>query len=393
MINTRLNAVFSPLALLILVSVLQGGISGFTLSFFPLLMERSHLPTQEIGIANSAQMGAIIAVTLLLPFFLARTVLPRLYISASLIGALCMLALSSATDSLMLHILLRFAMGACVSILYVVVEYWLNDQVAPQHRGKVLGCYGMAIVVGMGAGPLLIGQTGAHGFAPFLLVAGMFLLAAALVFRIHGHAPTAHLNAAPPSGNPLRHLRLAPALAAAGLLHGVVESSMYAFLPIYGMRSGLTENEAASLLTCIFWGAIGMQLLLGWLADRWSATRTLCLAALINAGGALFLTGMLQSHTSMLWVYMLLWGGTIPTIYTLTSTCVGHRYQGDALAHAILTFILMYGLGSLLGPNIAGAVIAHMTPHGLSYIMALAYGLCALILLSSRQTRTREEQA
>lgn len=392
MTQLRISTFINPLFVLILLSMLLGGISGFTLSFFPLLMEHAQRSAQEIGLANSAQMGAIIAVTLGLPFFLPRMPLPRLYIAACIIGAVASLGLSLATFSLPLHLLLRFAMGACVSILYVVAEYWLNAEVSPRNRGKVLGCYGMSIVVGMGAGPLLIAQTGTVGLLPFALVAAFFLLAAGSIFFIRHHAPTGHMNTQPSKGNPLRHLRLAPALAAAGLLHGVVESAMYAFLPLYGMRFGLSEPQAASLLTCIFWGAIAMQLILGWLADHWHATRTLLLAACINGAGAVFLSTMLQGHGGTLWIYMLLWGGTIPTIYTLTSTCVGHRYQGEALAHAILTFILMYGVGSLLGPNIAGFVIDHLTPHGLPYIMALAYGLCALILLSSRQSKQTEER-
>lgn len=372
------------LAILLLASGFQGVISGFTLTFFPMLMEHSGVATEFIGLGNSAQMGAIIAVTLILPYFLHRLRLPALYCASCVVGGFAVLALSQTGGGIG-HILLRLVMGSCVSIMYIVLEYWLNATVAPNLRGKVLGCYGMAIVTGMGAGPLLIGETGIGSFAPFIFGAGMFAFCAIIASFARKGAPTGHMDAEPPRGNPLRFLRLAPALALAGLLHGIVESGMYSFLPVYGMRQGLSESQSAALLTCVFWGAIVLQLLLGWLADRWTAMNTLRLAALINAGGALMLPLLLPKAGNMLWVYMLIWGGTIPTIYTLTSTCIGHRYRDEKLANAILTFVLMYGVGGLIGPYITGQTIAHITAHGLPAIMVLAYGICFATLLFSRQ--------
>ncbi len=382
---------YAVLAILLLVSGFQGIISGFTLTFFPMLMEHAGVATEFIGLGNSAQMGAIIAVTLVLPYFLHTLRLPALYAGSCLIGAVAVLVLSHTTDNLKLHILLRLLMGSCVSVMYIVLEYWLNATVDPNLRGKVLGCYGMAIVTGMGAGPLLIGETGIGGFAPFMLGAALFLVCAVISLLARKGAPTGHLDAEPPRGNPLRFLRLAPALALAGLLHGIVESGMYSFLPVYGMREGLSEHQAATLLTCVFWGAIALQLILGWLADRWTAMNTLRLAAFINAGGALLLPVLLPDAGNMLWVYMLIWGGTIPTIYTLTSTCIGHRYRDEKLANAILTFVLMYGLGGLIGPYITGQVIAHITTHGLPVIMVLAYGICFATLLFSREPKHSKE--
>lgn len=379
--------------LLLAAALVQGGISGFTLTFFPLLLQHEGQSALAIGLANSSQMGAIIAVTLILPYFLHRLPLPGLYVASCAIGTVAILCLNYATTHLPLHILLRFAMGACVSVMYIVLEYWLNATVEARYRGLVLGAYGMAIVTGMGAGPLMIAQTGTTGLLPFAFGAILFLACASIKFFARQGAPTAHLTGTAPQGNPFRILHLAPALAAAGLLHGVVESGMYAFLPLYGMGFGLTEAQGARLLTCIFWGAILLQLLLGWLADRWNALNTLRLAAGINAAGAMLLPFFLPQADGLLWCYMLIWGGTIPTIYTLTSTCIGHRYQGDRLAHALLTFILMYGLGSLIGPNLTGWIIEHITGDALPWVMTLAYGLCLVFLLFSRQKRLQEASA
>ena len=46
-----------------------------------------------------------------------------------------------------------------------------------------------------------------------------------------------------------------------------------ALLPIWGVRSGLTERLAAATLSAVYLGSIVLQVLIGWLSDRYPGWR------------------------------------------------------------------------------------------------------------------------
>lgn len=354
---------------IILAAGLQGTLSGYALTFFPLAMEMARLSNRLIGLGNSIQMGAIIAVTLILPFFLQKISLPYLYIGSCLIAVITALALTTGFHFILWYLFLRFVLGCCLSIVYVVFEYWLNSGIESRHRGKILACYGMAVVGGMGGGPLLIPYIGMQGFMPYGIFMLLFAVCGLIAFSIRHNAPAISRDES--AGNLPVIFRQAPILFMAGLFYGIAESSLFAFLSIYGMDKGLSDKQAVSLVSCIFWGGIAIQFFLGMLADRFGSVKILAMVTAVNAIGAFILPVLIGSPSEGFWVYMFLWGGTIPPVYILIATCIGHAYKGAGLANATLAFILMYGIGSMLGPNITSMTIDMLTPHGLPIVVGI----------------------
>src|SRR3546814_1848839 len=51
---------------------------------------------------------------------------------------------------------------------------------------------------------------------------------------------------------------------------GLVDSAFFTFMPLYGLRVGLSHEAAITLLTAVLAGNVLLQVPLGWLADRFS---------------------------------------------------------------------------------------------------------------------------
>ena len=102
------------------------------------------------------------------------------------------------------------------------------------------------------AGPLVIGITGIGGWTPFLVAAAIVLLAALPLPLAQGGAPSLE-----PAGRieVLRLFRAGPATLLAVVLLAVFDSVNDSFLPLYGLRSGLGEREAVTVLTIVLAGA------------------------------------------------------------------------------------------------------------------------------------------
>ena len=79
----------------------------------------------------------------------------------------------------------------------------------------------------------------------------------------------------------------APAILGAVAVFGLYEAALMALLPIWGVRSGLTERLAAATLSAVYFGSIVLQVLIGWLSDRISRLAALRLCGAVGLVGAI----------------------------------------------------------------------------------------------------------
>ncbi len=91
-------------------------------------------------------------------------------------------------------------------------------------------------------------------------------------------------------------------VAAAILLSSIKEMSLSALLPVYGVRSGLSEASAAAMLTSGYLGALAFQLPIGWLADRMNRNLLLIVLMAIGLAGTLLLPVMMALGGLVLWL-------------------------------------------------------------------------------------------
>ena len=70
---------------------------------------------------------------------------------------------------------------------------------------------------------------------------------------------------------------------------GLYESALMSLLPIWGVRSGMSERLAAATLSAVYFGSIVLQVLIGWLSDRVSRLAALRLCGAVGLVGAVAL--------------------------------------------------------------------------------------------------------
>ncbi|MCH2547659.1 MAG: MFS transporter [Alphaproteobacteria bacterium] len=358
------------IAVILLATIVLGSITGYSWTLFSLQLEQAQVPTQWIGYAGTAQLAAIVLITNLLPRFLYKSNLFHLHLLASAAGILAYIGLSMVGNAMLLHIPLRLLLGCGMSGTYILYEYWLNSSVNDTHRGKVMALYCTCVVIGMSAGPMLVPLL--QDNAQYLYVLGMILFAitACCVFSVRNHRPKIH--EAPPSASPWGIIFLSPTVAVIALMFGITESSYWSFMTIYGLRNGLTVENAALLLSLISMGGMAMQLPMGYLADKLSPRFTVLLATGVGAAGGMVLPYLISTPDISLWLYMFLWGGTMTTIYTCAIILLGHEHKAANLANATLAFQMMYGTGNIFGPIITANSIETIGTSAVPWVMGLA---------------------
>jgi len=347
---------------------------GMTVSFsFPLLslvLQREGVGASLIGLNAAAYGIAIFVVAPWLPRLVNRLGAVRSMAAGQALCVVCFLLLPLEVD-LGLWAVLRFLLGLGTVLSWVASESAVNALAEESSRGRVIGFYATLFCIGYAAGPILILITGSAGALPFVVAAALLALGMLPLAFAKG---VAQAMAEPGSTDLVRVWRLAPLALGAILAFGLIETSGFALLPLYGLALGYEEAGAAALLTLLIAGNILFQLPLGWLADRMARDRLL-LACAALALAFVVLWPLLLPLPALAWVLLLACGGALGGLYTLSMALIGERFRGTDLAVANTAFVLMYQTGAVIGPALGGIAMEGFGPHGLPAVLALALTL------------------
>jgi MFS family permease/uncharacterized membrane protein HdeD (DUF308 family) len=298
---------------------------------------------------------------------------PKLPITAALLAAAAVLASFPIVPAIWLWFPLRLALGAASETMFVMSETWLSQLSDEASRTRTMAIYTAALSLGFALGPMILTVVGTGGRAPFLIAVGMALVALLSVAMPWVRAPAFER---PSHSNPLRYLVLAPVALAATLVNAALETAGMSFLPLYAMRVGWDEQSATLLLSVLLFGAIILQLPIGWLGDRVDRRKLVIGLGLASAVGAL-VWPLAISEPSLAYALLFVWGGLFVGIYTVMMSLVGSRFHGSDLVSVYAVMSVAWGAGAFVGPSVAGLAM-DLTRHGLPYFAAIA---CAAFTL------------
>lgn len=358
----------------IIASISAVGLSlGLTLPLISLVLERQGYHSSLIGLAAAMPALGILLGSPLTPW-LVRRIGARRALLVGLAGNIATILPMPWTESYALWLLLRFVMGAADALLFTVSETWVNQLAEEHNRGRLVAIYITVLSSFFASGPLLIGLTGSEGALPFLLACSILTLAAPPLLRVDAEVVMSGGPAA--AFGVLGFMRLAPTLAFGVLLFASLDGSTMALLPLFGLRVGYPEATAAAMITVLIAGNIALQVPIGWLADRVDRGKLLATCGGGVCLGALLLLALADSV--WLWPTLMLLGTSAGGVYTLSMVIVGQRFRGADLVTANAAFGVLWGLGTLLGPTVAGLMMQWVDPGGLPLTWSL---LAAVFLL------------
>ncbi len=367
-----------PALVAAIASITAVGIAmGLGLPLLSIILEKRGISSTLIGV-NTAMGGVAAMVAAPLTTMIAK----RITVVNTMVLAILAAALSALgfyyAEAFWLWFPLRIVFHGAVTMLFILSEFWINTAAPPSRRGFVLGIYAAVLSLGFAAGPLIFSALGSEGIAPFLVGAGIILLAAVPVLIARKENPPISEPAKHPF---LRYVFLVPTATAAVFVFGAVESGGLALFPIYAKNLGFGESQGAILLSMIGLGNVVFQIPMGMLADKSRDRRKLLsVVAVIGLIGSLALPWLIEN-----WFYagiiLLLWGGCVAGLYTIGLAHLGETLHGSDLAAANAAFVFCYALGTLLGPQLIGGSMDLFGSHGFAWALAFFFGLYVLLTL------------
>jgi len=359
----------------VIISIACFGLAyGYSLPVLSIIMARYGVDPTLIGVNTAISSAAVLCFGPFVPRLLSRIGL-RWSIVSSILLSVALIPPIAYTEPLYAWFPLRFALGAAVFSALIASDIWVAQGASAKTRGRLAGLSGAAMAGGIAIGPQFVSITGAEGYAPFWCAGGLLAMALLPMVFTYGPQPSvAHTE--PPR---LRSFVFAvPVATLAVLVFGIMNPSVLALLPIYGLRLGVSEEHAVKLVSLVTAGSVFLQPVIGYFADRFQKIAVLIFLGAIGCAAAILLP--LYFHLdAVLYPALIVLGGAGSGLYVVSLAILGDRFVGAALAAAVTVITMVVATGATVGPVLSGAAMRAFDPQGFPATMAIAMALVPLV--------------
>ncbi|WP_430513447.1 MFS transporter [Pannonibacter phragmitetus] len=328
----------------------------------------------SLGMLGAGWAAGYIAGCLLVPMIVKRVGHIRTFGVLASIAAISML-LNLLFMMPEVWIPLRSVTGFCFAGAAMIVESWLNERANNKTRGRVFGIYTMINLGSTTIGQMLLTLGDPTGFVFF--VVGSIIYSLSLL-------PTALSTAATPT--PLTQARLdprklwenSPVAVIAVILTGISNGAFGTLGAVYGRRIGLEVGDVAIMMSLsLLIGAL-IQVPVGMVSDRIDRRLVLIGMGLVAMVVETVLSLLSAPGSTTVIIFVSLFGGMI---YSMYPVIVAHANDHAAPGEFLKTsggLLMLYGVGTMIGPIAAAALMSATSPSALFHVTAGAHLLMVL---------------
>lgn len=381
----------NPSLWILLLSVamlcLGHGLSG---SLISLAANQAEFRTDVTGLVMAGYSAGLLV---------SAVLTPRLVRSVGHVRTFAGLASSASTAILLFPLwvdpafwfLLRVITGLCVSGMFIVCESWLNAVSTNRNRGQMLSLYMIVTYGALGIGQLLLNVGDASGFVRFILISCLLSMALVPLILLPAEAPSVEGARSVTVGEIWR----ASPLAVVGVLaSGLGQSAFFALGVVFGLAKGLPLVSVSIMMALPPLGVILSQYPIGWISDRIDRRTIIMLlsvlaaiiCAVTMAGGNYLSRLMLISLVTAFGVISL-------PIYSLVVAHANDHLEKQQVLGASAKLVMLYGVGSMLGPILVGDIMRRIGGDGFLIYMIAVHGALAAFALWRRRTRPEHLKA
>lgn len=363
------------------------------------------LPSMGASLGLSyAQMGYISTgnfVGYLAAVIITATLIRRLGERGTILAGLVLVAVSMMlvsqadgfTEVLVLYVLTGMGSGAANVPIMALVSHWF----VRRHRGRAAGYMvsgsGFGIMISGALVPAVNAVAGANGWRINWFVLGLLALVAAVVcgwlvrnrpgdlaLTPYGQQPGDHASThAPPPQSAASRRRALAHLGAIYLLFGATYV-IYATFIVTAMVEERGFSEATAGQFWIWVGALSLMSgpLFGGLSDR--IGRKGGLMAVFTLQMTAYALAAAPLPEPFLYLSVGLFGIAAWSIPSIMAAAVGDTMGPEHAAAGFGTITLMFGVGQIIGPAVAGAAADATGSFSSSFAMAAALAALAIVL-------------
>mgnify|MGYP006074745105 FL=1 len=282
---------------------------------------------------------------------------------------------------------LRVLSGACLAMVYIVVESWLNDSASNANRGRTLSIYIIVSNIVTMAGQLMVNSFDTLDATLFILVAILICLSIVPISL----TPTPAPSPVPSARLDLKALyRLSPVGVVGCLLAGIVEGAFWSLGPVFAQGRGMQTADIALLMAAFVLGGTVSQWPLGWASDRIDRRIVISAAAFGTVITGLIIGFDIVPDGLATFIIAGCHGALMIPIYAL---CISHANDvvpNERMVETSGGLLLSFSIGATAGPITASMFMRDNQPGGLFIFIGAILCLLGLFVMYRLLTEKRK---
>lgn len=359
-----------------------GGVNGLIL---PVRGSQEGFSSFSLGMLGTGWAIGYILGCLVMPRTVARVGHIRAF------GAMTSLAVVSVLASVLVidpwaWIPLRGVAGFAFAGAAMIVESWLNERAEAASRGRVFGLYTMVNLAASTIGQLslTLGQTSTH---MFFVIAAIFYALALLPSGLYASQQPNPLVGA---SLDLKTLwRNSPVAVVSVILIGVSNSAFGTLGAVYADKINLDVATIALFMSVAILAGAVSQVPIGHFSDRMDRRLVLVGVSLIALLADGFLAVAQPSSPIVALAASAVFGACVFAMYPVVVAHANDHAPDNYFLRTSSGLLLLFGVGSIAGPLLAGLMMSLLGPSGLFVTTAVTH----LALIAYALWRVRQRAA
>ncbi|MCX7798236.1 MAG: MFS transporter [Melioribacter sp.] len=267
----------------------------------------------------------------------------------------------------------KFLMGIGGTMIFVSTEVVINFYSNRSNRGRNINLYAVLLSIGIAVGSILIWTVKIEKWFPFVISSFIMLM----VFLIQLlYFEEIRINKEQKQIERMSLIKMPLISLFTAALYGLFESSIIVVIPMFGLRNHFSVNQISYLMTSFVAGGIVLLYIVGYLSDIMNRKRLLLLIVMLLSLLIIFPT-VNSNFLFLLFIFFVI-GGIVPALYTIGLSYTIEKVENKFIAQANGYFIMMYGIGTIVGPVFGALLVDFNTRYGYWSCASL---LCVLFLI------------
>jgi len=361
---------------------------GYGLSniLLPVRMQNDGVSLNNMGLVLS-----MLSVGFLLGAYYSRTLLQRvghirIFAMCGSLTSVAILLSGLYPEPLMLAGM-RVVTGFCIACTNATLDSWLSHSATEKNRGRILSINQMMIMTALFSGQFLLNVAPIDDITLFVLCGILFSLSITPIVISKQKGP--QIDDSQPMSL-MTVFKLSPLGVVSSFYCGILYAGLMNMLPIFASKNGITGLDLSIFMGSAISGAIILQFPIAYLSDHFDRRKVMLfmVATLI----LLCLSVPLLMSVDMFKLTLLsiaLITGLVACLYPMSMSETFDTVLKEQILAAMSSLLLIYALGSILGPYLASVVMDVFGSSALFNFM----NVVALTLLLFISIRMKLQQA
>ena len=356
-----------------LIAVVLG--SGLLTTLVPIRLEMEGYSEIIIGIVSSAFYAGLIFGSFKVEPIVSRIGHIRAYSFFAALLAIVTL-LQGMFGNIEAWLVLRLVTGFCMSGLFVIIESWFLVSGPFKYRGRLLALYMTSLYAAQSGGQVLLYYGDVKSLELFCVVTILTCLSIIPLTLTRLQSPEVH----EPSALGLKKLfKISPTGICGAICGGMILGCMYGLMPVYVSRVGYSVDDIAIVMGLIILGAMILQYPMGRLSDLFDRRRMMIVLCCTIVIISLLMILFSYMSKTLFFCFSMLYGGLVFVLYPLSISHTCDYVKQEDIIGATQGLLLYYGIGAMIGPIFAAALM-QIQPTGLFFFISVLSGVLAYFI-------------